>query len=105
MRMWMVEPKIMCRKHLLGEHVELHMLAGSILRNKNITGFLNKGLVNPAMIVNRHQQLVTEMINRGYKHKSDLPILSMDLVNNPINTKVSLQELINRCPECRKRKR
>ena len=23
MRMWMVNPKIMCRKHLLGEHVEL----------------------------------------------------------------------------------
>lgn len=30
MRMWMVDPKIMCRKHLLGEHLELHMLAGCI---------------------------------------------------------------------------
>jgi hypothetical protein len=30
MRMWMVPPKVMCRKHLLGEHVEIHMLAGSL---------------------------------------------------------------------------
>lgn len=105
MRMWMVDPKIMCRKHLLGEHVEIHMLSGSLLKNKNITGFLDKGLVNPSMIVNRHAQLVLEMLNRGYKHKSDLPLLSMDLVNNPINTETSLHELINRCPECRKRKR
>ena len=25
MRMWMVNPKMMCNKHLLGEHVELHL--------------------------------------------------------------------------------
>ena len=25
MRMWMVNPRIMCRQHLLGEHVEIHM--------------------------------------------------------------------------------
>lgn len=25
MRMWMVDPTIMCRQHLLGEHYELHV--------------------------------------------------------------------------------
>ena len=40
MRMWMLPPETMCRKHLLGEHVELHMLLGSLRRGKNIDGFL-----------------------------------------------------------------
>jgi len=28
--MWMTPPAGMCRKHLLGEHVELHMLLGQL---------------------------------------------------------------------------
>lgn len=24
MRMWMIDPKLLCRKHLLGEHNEIH---------------------------------------------------------------------------------
>ena len=31
-------PETMCRKHLLGEHVELHMLLGSLRRGKTLTG-------------------------------------------------------------------
>lgn len=38
MRMWMLPPETMCRKHLLGEHVELHMLLGSLRRGKTLTG-------------------------------------------------------------------
>jgi len=28
----MVKPALMCNKHLLGEHVERHMLAANLLR-------------------------------------------------------------------------
>ena len=31
MRMWLVNPALLCRQHLLGEHVEMHMFAGHIL--------------------------------------------------------------------------
>ena len=41
MRMWMVNPEILCRKHLLGEHVELHMLVGWIIKGKSIQGYLD----------------------------------------------------------------
>lgn len=34
MRMWVVNPKILCRKHLLGEHVELHMATGHLQRGR-----------------------------------------------------------------------
>ena len=40
MRMWMVDPKKMCRKHLLGEHVEIHMMVGTLLKGRSIDGFL-----------------------------------------------------------------
>ena len=44
MRMWLVDPKKLCREHLLGEHLEMHMFAYSINNDKNIEGFLEKGL-------------------------------------------------------------
>ena len=40
MRMWLVPPSHMCRKHLLGEHVELHMLLGTLKKGKSITCLL-----------------------------------------------------------------
>ena len=45
MRMWMVDPRIMCRQHLLGEHVEIHMFVGAISRGKSVKGYLEKGLL------------------------------------------------------------
>lgn len=111
MRMWLVDPKIMCRKHLLGEHVELHMLVGTIRKNKSITGYIEKDLIQPNMIRARHYDLVIEMEDRGYKHKSRLPIFIETLVHNyphkevyhELNIQKSLQELVRRCPDCRKR--
>jgi hypothetical protein len=43
MRMWMVWPELMCRKHLLGEHVEIHMLLGALNKGHRVQGFINKG--------------------------------------------------------------
>ena len=62
----------MCRKHLLGEHVELHMLLGSMRRGKNMDGFLSGGLVDPQLVFARHEELVTEMTRRGFKHTSSI---------------------------------
>ena len=43
MRMWMVPPRKMCRKHLLGEHVEIHMAVATLRLGKSVAGFLEKG--------------------------------------------------------------
>ena len=69
MRMWMLPPETMCRKHLLGEHVELHMLLGSLRRGKNIDGFLAGKLVDPRRMFRRHGELVLEMERRGYRRR------------------------------------
>lgn len=100
MRMWMVDPRVMCRKHLLGEHVELHMLVGAILKGKSLKGFIDKKLICNS-IRKRHSQLVKEMKARGYTHKSPLPPFKYNF-KAQVNEEDSLKELLRRCPECRK---
>jgi hypothetical protein len=101
MRMWMVEPALMCRKHLLGEHVEIHMLVGCINKGKNIHGFLEKGLVEPQSVEKRHAELVREMVRRGYRHNSPLPAHQVKGMHSIVDWKRSLGELQRRCADCR----
>lgn len=72
MRMWNVDPRKMCRNHLLGEHLEMHMFAGSIRKGVSIKGYVEKGLVDVNHIKDRHDELADEMGRRGYCHKSPL---------------------------------
>lgn len=103
--MWLTDPKQMCRQHLMGEHVELHMLAGTLRRKKSIQGYTNKHLVEPTEIVKRHQQLAKEIDRRGYKHKSpltpnDVPLRQWRQYIGVIDIKASEQELRRRCEKC-----
>lgn len=101
MRMWMVDPKILCTKHLLGEHVECHMFAGSLKKGTSLKGFLDNNLFEPTSLQERHQTLSKEMVERGMKHKSDLiPININHLPPIKVNEKESLKDLLSRCPEC-----
>ena len=102
MRMWAINPSKLCNKHLLGEHVEMHMFAGTIKKKISIKGYIEKGLVNPQDITKRHKELEEEMIKRGMNHKSVLDFDSSNLPNIPVNKRNSQEELIRRCKECRK---
>ena len=104
MRQWLVEPELVCRQHLLGEHVEHHMFIGSISRGKSVKGFLRDGLLDPKTLRTRHAQLVDEMIRRGYNHKS--PLIDIDISHLPdgkIDIDRNIEDLRNRCEECAKR--
>ena len=112
MRMWMLPPETMCRKHLLGEHVELHMLLGSLRRGKNIDGFLAGKLVDPRRMFRRHEELVLEMERRGYRHASPLDEAECETLarryghtGTGIDAGANAAELARRCPECEKRLR
>lgn len=48
MRMWMVPPIVMCQQHLLGEHVEMHMLIGAMKKGTSMAGYCQNGLMEPA---------------------------------------------------------
>ena len=72
MRMWLCDPKILCQKHLCGEHLETHMFLGSLKKGKKVDGFLSNNLFEPMALYWRHKQLSLEMVDRGYKHKSEM---------------------------------
>lgn len=77
MRVWDIHPKHLCRKHLLGEHRELHGLWNILTKHKGKGGYAHhpetKRWVgkNKALYL-RHEKLVQEMTRRGYEHRSPL---------------------------------
>jgi hypothetical protein len=102
--MWMVDPETMCRNHLLGEHVECHMFAGTINRGKNIRGYLDKGLLEVHNLKSRHDELAGEMEKRGYHHGSPLEYKPGDKAGS-IDAGRNAVELNKRCEQCRERNR
>ncbi|MDY6796935.1 MAG: pyrimidine dimer DNA glycosylase/endonuclease V [Actinomycetota bacterium] len=75
MRIWDLPPEVLCRRHLLGEHGELHALWAILTRGGK--GFSNhpetrrwRGKLKALYV--RHQALVEEMERRGYRHDSPL---------------------------------
>lgn len=101
MRMWMINPMYMCRKHLLGEHVECHMLQAWVDKRKaTLDGF--REIVEVHNIVQRHDALVREMLNRGYNHKSPITP-SKSYKFGRVDRTRSLLDLVNRCEECQVR--
>lgn len=98
----MVDPCGMCRKHLLGEHLEIHMLNGSLKRGRSITGFLVKKLLEPTAMHRRHTELATEMARRGYAHQSPLELLGSlrKFSKFKVDRAESLKELTSRCAMC-----
>lgn len=106
-RMWMIDPKIMCRQHLLGEHKEIHQLLGSLKSGHSIKGYLDKGLVEPQNIFERHAKLSNEMLIRGFSHNSEVSREDFEAINKApecrVNREESKKELLNRCSECKAR--
>lgn len=111
MRMWLCDPRILCRRHLLGEHLEQHMFLGTLKKNKKVNGFLEKNLFEPTVLHQRHEDLKDEMIRRGYNHNSFMTeeecscILDMpdEKRDKKINREVALDDLLSRCEKCRER--
>lgn len=109
MRMWMVDPKVMCRKHLLGEHVEMHMFLGSMLKGTSMKGYCDNNLMEPQQLKARHDALVVEMEARGYNHKSPMSqsdfstglfLMPITLQTVKIDPVPAAADLFGRCEEC-----
>lgn len=83
MRIWdRIPPESLCRKHLLGEHRELHGLWNVLRRIESGEDPANVGYASHpetrrwighgAALWVRHDSLAAEMANRGYRHRSPL---------------------------------
>lgn len=98
----MVDPRIFCRQHLLGEHVELHMFVGVLRKGTSVRGYLDHGLLQVGSLVSRHKELAREIVRRGMRHQSRLPRIVFPAVGR-VSVEESTEELIRRCEECRER--
>ena len=82
MRIWDLPPALLCRKHLLGEHQELHDLWNILVKlsrgekpgyrsHPETLRWIGHGIALSA----RHDRLQKEILRRGYTHQSDLVVL------------------------------
>ncbi len=77
MRIWDIEVKKLCRKHLLGEHRELHGLWNILTKHGGRGGYSHhpetkRWIGKLKALYIRHEALVREMKRRGYDHRSPL---------------------------------
>jgi hypothetical protein len=75
MRIWDISPKHLCRKHLLGEHRELHGLWNILTKHGGKGGYAHhpetkRWVGKLKALYNRHEALVKEMTRRDYRHNS-----------------------------------
>lgn len=108
MRMWMVDPKCMCGKHLCGEHFEIeHKLVPHLRKKRRIDNYIVNNCLELRSIKARHDILATEMQARGYKHTGslaevpDTSYLPREQREYCVARLSSLVDLFYRCEECR----
>ena len=77
MRIWDIQPKHLCRKHLLAEHRELHGLWNILTKHQARGGYSRhpetlRWVGKTRALYDRHEALVREFTRRGYKHHTPL---------------------------------
>jgi hypothetical protein len=113
MRMWMTDPRLMCRQHLLGEHGEIHKHRHNFVKGHSIAGRIAGNAVEPISMQIRHDELEAEIRRRARKagrKPPKSPYEQPDLSGYPeehrtykINREAATALLLGRCEECRRR--
>jgi len=109
MRMWMIDPKLLCQKHLLGEHGEIHKHRHNFVKQHSITKRISPVVqIEPSAMQTRHNELAKEMLRRNMNHQSsfeqpDISYLPSNERYAVVDVNNSILDLMNRCPECKKR--
>ena len=83
MRIWDVDPRVLCRQHLLGEHRELHAVWAVLTENRR--GYRRhpetlrwEGRLRA--LARRHELLVAEMRRRRFYDPTAVPLLIAPLL-------------------------
>jgi hypothetical protein len=102
----MVDPKLLCRKHLLGEHNEIHKHRHVFVKQWSVSKRISGNQIEPLSMKERHDSIANEMLNRGYNHKS--PFEQPDISYLPdhekyytVNVLSSHEDLKSRCQACK----
>ena len=109
----MVSPDLLCDKHLVGEHGEIHKFLPSFRKGYSVDGRFDPIVqIQLNALEERHNELAKEIDKRAKKgggHKSplknvpDLEKIYPQHYHKNVNTNISLSNLSQRCPDCRER--
>lgn len=107
MRIWGVDPSLMCKAHLLGEHREMHALISMVrlgTKQKQLEAHCRLQQVAIHEIYDRHEVLAQEISRRGWNHKTPMSEEDKQLLYNDgsIDREANLKLLASRCETCRK---
>ncbi len=109
MRIWDVPPGILCRRHLLAEHRELHGLWNILTIHKGRGGYSRhpetlRWVGKRKALFLRHEALAKEFARRGYRHHTPLDRRRADGASGQtllLDSKKRQLELLRRKPcEC-----
>ena len=102
MRMWNINPKLLCNKHLIAEHGEIHAMIGNLKKSGTWAKRLTKaGYLEPQNAKNRHNKLVVEMLRRELNHNSILETDGIKLPIGKVDKTKSIRDLKARCKKCK----
>ena len=106
MRIWDLDPSVLCDRHLLGEHRELHAIWSVLTTGKR--GYAHhpetlrwRGRL--AALYARHDAEVAEMSRRGFRHASPLAaeLATGEAVQTELLDSLEAQrERLARCGSC-----
>lgn len=110
-QMWMVNTKILCKKHLLKEHDDIHFFINEIARGISLHNYVYNNKLEMQSLRNRHEEITREMASRAMEHTTPLPVLSWscveevfeDIYHKRINARDTFKELLKTCKTCRRR--
>lgn len=104
MRMWLIDPKLLCTRHELGCHFEIHKAVGNLRHSGKWTKSLTKkGFLEPQNFLKVHNEIVEDMLKRGFNHNSPLEIKGLELEQGKVSIEKSICDLMFRCINCRRR--
>ena len=108
--MWMIDAKLLCNKHLLGEHGEIHKHRHNFVKKHSISGRIAPIVqIEPMSMKSRHDELTIEMerrFNKKYDSHYEQPDLSY-LADSErlakVDISISQLDLYSRCNDCKNR--
>lgn len=105
MRMWMINPELMCIQHIVGEHGELHKFRHSFVKKHNMNKRMKLKQIFPQLMQVRHDELAKYLKNHNSPYEQpDISYLNnneiVELTDKILN--YNIEDLCKRCPECKR---
>lgn len=106
-RQWLSDPRLMCKQHILGEHLEAHIFVSKMQKETSLKGFRKGSMFFGAEFVKSRHDKIAKLLKQP--HKTPLFIGELEIKNYPYiaptlyDLTKSMEDLLGRCEECKRK--